>query len=195
MGTSNQSVTFMATVFLGLICGFASTPVLAADEATNEATVLEEIIVTAHKREENLQTFAGSITALDGDIFSAQLISNMQDIRNIVPNLYLDEDLGGQGTVKIFVRGIGIDNPAVSFDSPVGIYVDGVYHARAFGSLTDLYDINGSSFCAGHKARSMVAITLPALYRSSQRPRSWMYLKPAPHWATARKASSTPMRF
>jgi iron complex outermembrane receptor protein len=70
-------------------------------------------------------------------------------LRNMVPNLYLDEDLGGSSTVKIFIRGIGIDNPAVSFDSPVGIYIDGVYRARAFGSLTDLYDIERMEFLRG----------------------------------------------
>ena len=149
MGIANRFLTFLATVCFGMMCGFASTPVFAADEASDEDSIMEEITVTARKRVENLQTFAGSITALDGDLFSAKLISNMQDIRNIVPNLYLDEDLGGQSTVKIFVRGIGIDNPAVSFDSPVGIYVDGVYHARAFGSLTDLYDVERIEFLRG----------------------------------------------
>ena len=110
---------------------------------------MEEVIVTARKREESLQEFAGSVTALSGDSFDVNIINNMQDLRNIIPNLYLDEDLGGATTVKIFVRGVGIDNPAVSFDSPVGIYVDGVYHARAFGSLTDLYDIERVEFLRG----------------------------------------------
>jgi len=148
MGRQYRVSAFLASAFCGLMCVPVTTTVLAADEAASEL-VIEEIIVTARKREENLQTFAGSITALDGDMFSAQLVAHMQDIRNLVPNLYLDEDLSGQSTVKIFVRGIGIDNPAVSFDSPVGIYIDGVYQARAFGSLTDLYDIERIEFLRG----------------------------------------------
>jgi len=153
MGTQPRSKKYVFLTFLASLLGvFIVSPVLAADQASVEADnemILEEVIVTARKREESLQEFAGAITALSGDMFSENVINHMQDLRNMVPNLYLDEDLGGQSTVKIFIRGIGIDNPAVSFDSPVGIYVDGVYHARAFGSLTDLYDIERIEFLRG----------------------------------------------
>ena len=131
---------------------FAMTPAWAADQASSNEqneSVLEEVIVTARKREESLQEFAGAITALSGDMFADNVINHMQDLRNMVPNLYLDEDLGGASTVKIFIRGIGIDNPAVSFDSPVGIYVDGVFIARSVGALSDLYDIERIEFLRG----------------------------------------------
>ncbi len=153
MGTQPRSKKYVFLTFLTSLLGvFIVSPVLAADQVSAEADnemILEEVIVTARKREESLQEFAGAITALSGDMFSANVINHMQDLRNMVPNLYLDEDLGGSSTVKIFVRGVGIDNPAVSFDSPVGIYVDGVYMARAFGALTDLYDIERVEFLRG----------------------------------------------
>ncbi len=157
MGTQPRSIArsikYVYLAFLTSLFGvlFAS-PALAADQDSSEADdkmELEEVIVTARKREESLQEFAGSVTALSGDMFNVNVINHMQDLRNMVPNLYLDEDLGGASTVKIFIRGIGIDNPAVSFDSPVGIYVDGVYHARAFGALSDLYDIERVEFLRG----------------------------------------------
>lgn len=153
MGTKHRSIKLISlTSLLLLLSTFTTTSVLAADQASSEKdndTFLEEVIVTARKRAESLQTFAGSVTALSGDMFDVNVINHMQDLRNIVPNLYLDEDLGGASTVKIFIRGVGIDNPAVSFDSPVGIYIDGVYYARAFGSLTDLYDIERVEFLRG----------------------------------------------
>jgi iron complex outermembrane receptor protein len=153
MGTQLRSIKNASLFFLTSLLGaFIAGPVLAADQdpdGSSDEMVLEEVIVTARKREESLQEFAGAITAISGDMFSENVINHMQDLRNMVPNLYLDEDLGGQSTVKIFIRGIGIDNPAVSFDSPVGIYIDGVYHARAFGSLTDLYDIERIEFLRG----------------------------------------------
>jgi len=152
MGTQLRSIKLISstTLFL-LLSGITTTSVLAADQADEDSNelVLEEVIVTARKREQSLQEYAGAITALSGDLFAENVINHMQDLRNMVPNLYLDEDLGGQSTVKIFIRGIGIDNPAVSFDSPVGIYVDGVYQARVFGSLTDLYDIERIEFLRG----------------------------------------------
>lgn len=155
MGTKLRSFNFTSlTTLILLLGGFTTAPMLALAQAGEDSNldsdlVLEEVIVTARKREESLQEFAGAITAISGASFATNLISNMQDIRNMVPNLYLDEDLGGSSTVKIFIRGIGIDNPAVSFDSPIGIYIDGVYHARVFGSLTDLYDIQRVEFLRG----------------------------------------------
>lgn len=153
MGTQLQSFKYVSAFFLAsLFAALGVSPALAADQASSgvdDEMLLEEVMVTARKREESLQEFAGSVTALSGDMFDVNVINNMQDLRNIVPNLYLDEDLGGSSTVKIFVRGVGIDNPAVSFDSPVGIYVDGVYRARAFGSLTNLYDIERVEFLRG----------------------------------------------
>ena len=153
MGTQLRTIKYASSFFLTSLLGaFVAGPVLAADQdpdGSNDEMLLEEVIVTARKREESLQEFAGSVTALSGDMFSVNVIDHMQDLRNLVPNLYLDEDLGGASTVKIFVRGAGIDNPAVSFDSPVGIYIDGVYMARAFGALTDLYDIERVEFLRG----------------------------------------------
>jgi len=140
---------FLTSAWCVLFGSTVSMSVVAADENTAGRLALEEIVVTARKHEESLQTFAGAATALSGDQLAANVISNLQDIRNLVPNLYLVEGLGGQSTTKIFIRGIGIDNPAVSFDSPVGIYVDGVYRARAFGSLADLYDIERIEFLRG----------------------------------------------
>jgi len=153
MGTKIRTIKYASSFFLtSFLAAFVAGPVLAADQdpdGSYDEMLLEEVTVTARKREESVQEFAGSVTALSGDMFSANVIDHMQDLRNLVPNLYLDEDLGGASTVKIFVRGVGIDNPAVSFDSPVGIYVDGVYMARAFGALTDLYDIERVEFLRG----------------------------------------------
>lgn len=129
------------------------------DESTNASTAQgsapvsarggDVIIVTARKREESLQEYAGALTAITSDQLDANQVVNLQDIRDLVPNLFLEEALGGQTTPKIFVRGIGIDNPNESFDSPVGIYVDGVYQARAFGALSDIYDVQQVEFLRG----------------------------------------------
>lgn len=116
---------------------------------TQSNDAVDEIVVTARKREESLQEYAGAITAITSDSLETNQIVNMQDIRGLVPNLYIEEALGGATTPKIFARGIGIDNPDVSFDSPIGIYIDGVYHARAFGSLSDLYDVQQVEFSRG----------------------------------------------
>jgi len=120
-----------------------------ADESSLAAESNHTLVITARKRTESLQEYAGAATAIGGDDFSTNLIDNLQDLRNLVPNLYLEEGLSGGSTTKVFIRGIGMDNPDSSFDSPVGIYVDGVYHARPFGALTDLYDVERVEFLRG----------------------------------------------
>jgi iron complex outermembrane receptor protein len=130
-----------------------TAPQIAFAQSTSAGTqsnnAVDEIVVTARKREESLQEYAGAITAITSDSLETNQIVSMQDIRGLVPNLYIEEALGGATTPKIFARGIGIDNPDVSFDSPIGIYIDGVYHARAFGSLSDLYDVEQVEFLRG----------------------------------------------
>jgi len=116
---------------------------------TQSVRVRDEIIVTARKRDESLQEYAGAITAITSSSLENNQIVNIQDIRGLVPNLYIEEALSGATTPKIFVRGIGMDNPVASFDSPIGIYIDGVYHARAFGSLSDLFDVQQVEFLRG----------------------------------------------
>ncbi len=157
---------FNKVVFLALVSFFsmvtfqqsalaqdASTEDIAPSTSTNskvsDSEVDGTIIITARKREESLQEFAGAATVISDEDFETNLITNLSDLRDLVPNLYLEQGLGGGSTPKIFVRGIGIDNPDVSFDSPVGIYIDGVYYARAFGALTDLYDIEQVEFLRG----------------------------------------------
>lgn len=107
------------------------------------------INITARNQEESLQEYTGGANAISVDDFAADMITNLADIRDLVPNLYLEQGLGGGSTPKMFVRGIVMDNPDMSFDSPVGIYVDGVYIARAFGALTDLYDEEKVEFLRG----------------------------------------------
>ncbi|MCY4364529.1 MAG: TonB-dependent receptor, partial [Gammaproteobacteria bacterium] len=69
-----------------------------------DAQVLEEIIVTAQKREQNLQDVPISILAITGDDIAAGGFSDMEDLSAFVPNLFMSDSLTGQNLV---MRGIG----------------------------------------------------------------------------------------
>jgi iron complex outermembrane receptor protein len=56
--------------------------------------------------------------------------------------MVLDPAYGSMTTPKMFMRGVGVDNNVFSFDSPIGLYVDGVYLARVIGGLVDLFDVD-----------------------------------------------------
>jgi len=119
------------------------------DEASATEAVIEEITVTAQKRAERLQDVPLAVTAITDDDLDTKQIVNLEDIRRLVPNLWLEQALTGTTTPKMFLRGIGVDNQVFSFDTPIGIYFDGVYIARVTGALIDLFDVERIEFLRG----------------------------------------------
>jgi iron complex outermembrane recepter protein len=111
---------------------------LAPPVFANQA--LEEVIVTARKREENLQALPQAINALQSDQLEAAQINNIQNLENIIPNVTIGNgaSIGAAGTLNAVVRGIGNE---AGFAPGVGIYIDDVYLATANGAILDVYDV------------------------------------------------------
>lgn len=139
-----RAAALAATSFLALTGQSAFAQASAASEEG-----VSEIVVTAQKRSESVQDVPLSITALSGDSIDKQQIHTLEGLQSLVPNLYLGQALSGSTTPKMFLRGIGVDNQVFSFDSPIGIYIDGVYRARTTGALSDLYDVERVEFLRG----------------------------------------------
>ncbi|MFO1467032.1 MAG: TonB-dependent receptor [Steroidobacteraceae bacterium] len=114
----------------------------AAAAPGEPGNVIEEIIVTAQKRAENIQSVPVAITALSANDLEKNGIANWVSIQSMVPTLVLDPGYGSMTTPKMFIRGVGVDNNVFSFDTPIGLYVDGVYFARVIGGLVDLFDVD-----------------------------------------------------
>ncbi len=89
---------------------------------------LEEVVVTAQKRAENLQTVALSITAYSGDFLEKSNIANFNDLQSRTPGLVYEEFSAGMP--RYFIRGIGSANKSSAVDSAVGIFVDEIYMGR-----------------------------------------------------------------
>jgi len=109
--------------------------------AADEKPALEEILVTAQLRDETLQDIPIAVTAITASDIDDKHLINMQDIKKLVPNLYIEEALSSVTTPKAWIRGLGVDNQVFSFDSPIGFYVDNVYYARVTGAMGDLFDL------------------------------------------------------
>ena len=88
--------------------------------------VLEEIVVTAQKREENLGDVPLSVNVIDNQRIETGNINKIADITEFVPNLSMTET--GVST-QLYVRGIGSGNNQ-AFEQSVGQYIDGVYYSR-----------------------------------------------------------------
>lgn len=118
--------------------------------AAEQAGALEEVVVTAQKREQNLQDVPISVTALSADYLSENNIGSLQDLAGAVPGLVVTNTLN-YGTAPISIRGIGGPNGGGSIfnDEPVAIYIDGVYVARLGASVADLVDIESVQVLRG----------------------------------------------
>ena len=103
---------------------------------------LEEIVVTARFREENLQQTPLAITAFTGDMLESRGATSTLDLDAFVPNAVIAPLGAGWGsTAAAFIRGIGLGDNSLSFEPGVPIYIDDVYHGRPQGAVLDLLDI------------------------------------------------------
>jgi iron complex outermembrane receptor protein len=115
---------------------------LCAPAAVMAQEALEEIVVTARFREENLQQTPLAITAFTGDVLEARGATSTLDIDAFVPNAVIAPLGAGWGsTAAAFIRGIGLGDNSLSFEPGVPIYIDDVYHGRPQGAVMDLLDI------------------------------------------------------
>ena len=103
----------------------------------------EDIIVTARKVEENLQTTPVAVTALTAKMLEERNLTDVTDLAAATPNLVLQTS-GANGSSKtpaIYLRGLGQADTVLTADPAVGLYVDGVYVTRNVGSILDLVDL------------------------------------------------------
>ncbi len=126
---------------------YSSFPLFAAVVATTFGTVwtvpvlaqaaLEEVVVTARKREESLQDVPISINAVGGAKLEEAGINKLEDLQALVPNFQLTET--GIST-QMYVRGIGTSNNQ-GFEQSVGTYIDGVYYGRQQLIRAPMFDL------------------------------------------------------
>lgn len=115
---------------------------VAFAQEAQEATVFEEVIVTATKREENIYDVPMAISAFTEDAIVKQGIVDLTDIGKFVPNMTVTGFSGGQtSSVNVFIRGIGLQDHLITTDPGVGVYVDGVYLGRQVGQNWSLANI------------------------------------------------------
>jgi iron complex outermembrane receptor protein len=117
-----------------------TAPALA--QAPNQNVNLEEIIVTARFREENLQETPIAITALTTQEIEARGFTNAAQIGYTVPNTYFQKAQAAFGNSMVaFIRGVGQNDFNFAFEPGVSMYIDDVYHATVMGSFFDLLDL------------------------------------------------------
>jgi iron complex outermembrane receptor protein len=105
---------------------------------------LEEIVVTARKREENLQDTPIAVSAFTGAVLQTRGISDISGIAASTPSLRFNAAApvsGSSNSVSVFIRGVGQTDFNLTIDPGVGLYLDGIYISRSVGALLDTTDI------------------------------------------------------
>jgi len=108
-----------------------------ADTATEDIGLLEEVIVTAQKREASMQDTPISITALTGDMMETIGIRTIEDFTFFVPGITVTND----SMAIVNIRGIGTSAFGVATDPSSTVQIDGVYQPRPTTGYQDMFDV------------------------------------------------------
>jgi iron complex outermembrane receptor protein len=144
MKTTNKLWRYLSYSAIVTVLLFCMPAGFAADDGARTGVAIEEMIVTARKMEEDLQSTPISIAAFSGDGLEDRGMTNIAQIAPFVPNLSFQNNpsFGGAGNAAaIYIRGVGQKEFLPTTEPGVGLYVDEVYIARSVGGILDLIDI------------------------------------------------------
>ena len=132
----------------GLIAGLAAAGAQAqqapASSGDNASGGLQEVVVTAERRSENVQNVPIAISAFTADSLQSHNLANVQALSSLSPGVNLDAGApfsGDRSVLSASIRGIGQDDFAFNMNPAVGVYLDGVYLARTIGANQNLLDV------------------------------------------------------
>jgi iron complex outermembrane receptor protein len=134
---SMKSKTTALSLAVATAAGLSTSPIVfSADVA------LEEIVVTARKKEESMQNVGLPVSAMSKTEIERAFARDISDLASVSPNLIIDETSQGPGGVAaIFIRGIGVADVEKNFDPAVGVVVDGIFIGANAGSLLRSIDL------------------------------------------------------
>lgn len=117
--------------------------------AAQESVALEEVVVTARRRAENLQDVPVAVSAFNSVELDNIGISDITELQQRLPNTTLQVSRATNTTLTAYIRGIGQQDPLWGFEPGVGIYIDDVYIARPQGAVLDVLDVESIEVLRG----------------------------------------------
>ena len=128
---------------LPLVFGLVAVPISAVAQNENSSSTLEEIVVTAERREASLQTVPVPVTAITAEALANKQVTEAKDLARYAPSLKMFNNITTPTNLSPSLRGsLQQDASLVVAESPCGIYVDDVYIARLNGNNITLADID-----------------------------------------------------
>ena len=151
MTTSTPAVLKPKRLAIALaVAGVAAAAVpVQAQLPARASSLLEEVVVTARKREEGSQDVPLSVTAFNSDQLRTLKVNDLNDLTVGMPNVSL-EDIGTQrGTANFSIRGLGVNSSIPSIDPTVGVFFNGVYLGTDQGVIFDMFDVESIEVLRG----------------------------------------------
>ena len=131
---------------LQVLTAVAGLTLLPPPHPVFASTALEEVVVTARKREESLQETPIAITAFNANALREGQINNISDLTNNVPGLTRQE---GDKRANLSIRGIGTRLSQITADPGVGVYIDSIYMPRNDSQLVDVLNMESVQVLRG----------------------------------------------
>ena len=124
---------------------------------------LQEVVVTAERREEKLQDVPVAVTAFTPEALQGRALGDIHALSNLTPSVNLDSGApfsGDRSVLSASIRGIGQDDFAFNLNPGVGVYLDGVYLARTIGANLSLLDVDRLEILKGPQGTLFGANTI-----------------------------------
>ncbi|HEY5410050.1 MAG TPA: TonB-dependent receptor, partial [Caulobacteraceae bacterium] len=131
-----RSMMLAATALAG---GCWAGQALAAEPPAGQSGALQEVVVTAQKRAEDVQKIPLAVTPVLGAKLVDQGVTDVRELGDLVPAVVLGQDYI---YTQVDIRGVGANNDAPALDPAVAFNIDGVYQARDYGAYGSFYDID-----------------------------------------------------
>jgi iron complex outermembrane receptor protein len=131
------------TPLLTLTAGTLATIGMGASAQTNSTSklMLEEVVVTAEKRSQSVQSIPLAVTAFSQANMDLRDATDVRALQNFTPNLEFNNESGGQNNSRVTLRGIGTETLVGGGDPGVALHVDGVYVGRNSASAQSIFDV------------------------------------------------------
>jgi iron complex outermembrane receptor protein len=117
----------------------ASAQTTAAE--ADEGRMIEEVMVTAQRREQNLMDVPVAVTAYTGEELERMGALDIVSLSQTTPNTTLEVSRATNTTLTAFIRGVGQQDPVGGFEAGVGLYIDDIYLNRPQAAVLDIYDV------------------------------------------------------
>jgi len=144
---ANFTRSLIATAVGALLAATAQAQNAAPKRSS--AALLEEVVVTARKREEGAQDVPVAISAFNSDQIDALKVRNLTNLAVGMPSVVLDEIGTSRGYANFSIRGLGVNSSIPSIDPAVGIVLDGVYLGTNAGVVFDTFDLESIEVLRG----------------------------------------------